>query len=42
VDADVPIPRLMVRMIRPIAEKLMSRGIARFVGQMNAELDRLA
>ena len=42
VDADVPVPRLMVRMVRPIAEKLMSRGIARFVEQMNAELDRMA
>jgi hypothetical protein len=42
VDADVPVPRLMVRVVRPIAERLMSHGIVRFVEKMNAELDRLA
>ena len=42
VDADVPVPRLMVRVVRPIAEKLMARGLIRFVQQMNRELDRLA
>ncbi|HCH62277.1 MAG: hypothetical protein CL927_15930 [Deltaproteobacteria bacterium] len=42
VDADVPVPRLMVRVVRPVAERLMARGLARFIAQMNAELDRLA
>lgn len=42
VEADVPVPRLMVRVVRPVAERLMSRGIAKFIEQMNAELDRQA
>lgn len=41
-SGDVPVPRLMVRVVRPIAERLMARGMDRFVQQMHAELDRLA
>lgn len=41
VEADVPVPRLMVRVVRPIAEALMARGLERFSKKMNAELDRL-
>ena len=41
-DADVPVPRLMVRVVRPVAERLMARGLDRFVTTIQAELDRLA
>ena len=40
-EADVPVPRLMVRVVRPIAEALMARGLERFSKKMNAERDRL-
>lgn len=39
VEADVPVPRLMVRVVRPIAEALMAKGIDRFSKQMQALLD---
>jgi|GEM_PF-6008582 len=42
VDADVPVPRLMVRVVRPVAERLMARGLNKFAEKMARELDRLA
>lgn len=42
VDADVPVPRLMVRVVRPVAERLMARGLDRFSQKMQSELDRLS
>jgi len=39
VEADVPVPRLMVRVVRPIAETLMGKGLDRFCKQMQAQLD---
>jgi carbon monoxide dehydrogenase subunit G len=42
VDADVPVPRLMVRVVRPIAEAFMARGLEKFAEKLKHELDRLA
>lgn len=39
VEADVPVPRLLVRVVRPIAESLMSKGISRFCQQVQGILD---
>ena len=42
VDADVPMPRLMVRVVRPIAKTLMAKGMDRFCKLMQQHLDALA
>ncbi len=40
VDAEVPVPRMLVRVVQPIAETLMARGLNRFVDIVMAELAR--
>ena len=42
VEADVPIPRLVIRVVRPIANKLMERGIDHFSKLMQQLLDASA
>ena len=42
VEAEVQIPRLLVRVVRPIADKLMAKGIDRFCQSMQRHLDASA
>jgi len=42
VEADVSVPRLMVRVVRPIAETLMGKGLDRFCQKMQTILDAQA
>lgn len=42
IEADIPVPRLMVRVIKPVADRLMARGLQEFIDVVKADLDRSA